>query len=90
MIQLTRLNNQPLIVNCDLIKFIEKSPDTVLSLVTGEKIVVRESSEEVLQKIVTFRQAVLLGLTLQTAGVAATAGTVGPMLAPSLESGKQS
>ena len=90
MIQLTRLNNQPLIVNCDLIKFIEKSPDTVLSLVTGEKIVVRETSEEVLQKIVTFRQAVLLGLTLQSAGVAATAGTVGPSLASSLEPGKQS
>ena len=91
MIQLTRLNNQPLIVNCDLIKFIEKSPDTVLSLVTGEKIVVRETSEEVLQKIVTFRQAVLLGLTLQSAGVAATVGAVGPSLAAaSLESGKQS
>lgn len=90
MIQLTRLNNQPLIVNCDLIKFIEKSPDTVLSLVTGEKIVVRETSEEVLQKIVTFRQAVLLGLTLQSAGVAATAGTVGPSLASSLDLGKQS
>jgi flagellar protein FlbD len=94
MIQLTRLNNQPLIVNCDLIKFIEKSPDTVLSLVTGEKIVVRETSDEVLQKIVAFRQAVLLGLTLQNAGVAATAGTaapiLGPALAASLESGKQS
>ena len=50
MIQLTRLNNHSLIVNSDLIKFLEKSPDTVLTLVTGEKIVVRETSED---KVVT-------------------------------------
>jgi flagellar protein FlbD len=81
MIQLTRLNNQPLVVNSDLIKFLEKSPDTVLTLLTGEKVVVRETSEEVLQKIVAFRQAVLSGLTLQSAGVAASAGTVVPSLA---------
>jgi flagellar protein FlbD len=86
MIQLTRLNNQPLVVNSDLIKFLEKSPDTVLTLVTGEKIVVHETSEEVLQKIVTFRRAVLSGLTLQSAGVAASAGAVAPFLEP----GKQS
>ncbi len=80
MIQLTRLNNQPLVVNSDLIKFLEKSPDTVLTLVTGEKVVVRETSDEVLQKIVAFRQAVLSGLTLQSVGVPASAGTVSPHL----------
>jgi hypothetical protein len=37
MIQLTRLNNHPLIVNSDLIKFVERAPDTVLTLVSGEK-----------------------------------------------------
>ena len=47
MIRLTRLNNQVLTVNSDLIKFVEQSPDTLITLVTGEKIVVRESSEEV-------------------------------------------
>jgi flagellar protein FlbD len=73
MIQLTRLNNQPLVVNSDLIKFLENSPDTVLTLVTGEKIVVRETSEEVLTKIITFRQAILSGSAVQTAGPAASA-----------------
>ncbi|HZS72153.1 MAG TPA: flagellar FlbD family protein [Candidatus Acidoferrum sp.] len=66
MIQLTRLNNQPLMVNCDLIKFVERSPDTVLTLVTGEKIVVRESTDEVLQRVVQFRRSLLSGLTLQS------------------------
>jgi flagellar protein FlbD len=64
MIQLTRLNNQPLVVNSDLIKFVEKAPDTVLTLTTGEKIVVLESSEQVLEKVIEFRRTVLSGVTL--------------------------
>lgn len=66
MIQLTRLNSQPLIVNPDMIKFIERAPDTVLTLVTGEKLVVRESSDTVLEKIVTFRRTILAGAVVQT------------------------
>jgi flagellar protein FlbD len=54
MIHLTRLNNQPLIVNADLIKFIENAPDTVITLLTGEKLVVRETVDEVLQRIGQF------------------------------------
>jgi flagellar protein FlbD len=64
MIRLTRLNNQPLTVNSDLIKFVEQSPDTLITLVTGEKIVVRESAEEVLARLITFRRSVLQGLSL--------------------------
>ncbi len=47
MIQLTRLNNHPLVVNSDLIKFVEQAPDTVITLVNGDKIVVRESAQDV-------------------------------------------
>ena len=56
MIRLTRLNNRTLVVNADLIKFIENAPDTVITLVTGEKIVVLESAEEVMDKILQFRR----------------------------------
>jgi flagellar protein FlbD len=63
MIRLTRLNNQPLTVNSDLIKFVEQSPDTLITLVTGEKIVVRESAEEVLARVIEFRRLVLQGLS---------------------------
>ncbi|HMC31761.1 MAG: flagellar protein FlbD [Acidobacteria bacterium] len=62
MIQLTRLNNHPLVVNSDLIKFIEQAPDTVITLVTGEKVLVRESAEEILNRIVEFRRSVLCGV----------------------------
>ena len=62
MIQLTRLNYQPLAVNSDLIKFVENAHDTVLTLVNGEKIVVRERVEEVIERVIEFRRAVLSGL----------------------------
>jgi len=62
MIRLTRLNSHALTINSDLIKFIENAPDTVLTLTSGEKIVVRESTEDVLQRIIAFRRAVLSGL----------------------------
>ena len=62
MIRLTRLNNQSLIVNSDLVKFVEQSPDTLITLVTGEKIVVRESAEDVLAGVIEFRRLVLQGL----------------------------
>jgi flagellar protein FlbD len=63
MIRLKRLNNQALMVNSDLIKLVEQSPDTLITLVTGEKIVVRESAEEVLARLIEFRRSVLQGLS---------------------------
>jgi flagellar protein FlbD len=64
MIQLTRLNNHPLTVNSDLIKFVEQSPDTVITLVTGEKIIVLENAQEVLERVIHFRRSVLQGIML--------------------------
>jgi flagellar protein FlbD len=63
MIQLTRLNKHPLVVNSDLIKFVEQAPDTVITLVNGDKIVVCESAQDVLDRVVLFRRSVLLGIT---------------------------
>ena len=67
MIQLTRLNNQPLMVNSDLIKFVERAPDTVLTLISGEKIVVLEAPHEVLDRVVGFRRTILAGPSLTQA-----------------------
>ncbi len=64
MIQLTRLNSHPLVINSDLIKFVEQSPDTVITLVNGEKIVVRENAQDVLERVVQFRRSVLQGIML--------------------------
>lgn len=61
MIHLTRLNNTGLTVNSDLIKFVEQNPDTVITMLNGEKILVRETAEQVLNRIVEFRRRLLSG-----------------------------
>ena len=60
MIPLTRLNGAALLVNSDLIKFVEQAPDTVITLLNGEKILVRESAEEISARVVQFRQSLAL------------------------------
>jgi flagellar protein FlbD len=74
MIELTRLNGQKLFVNCDLLKCAEASPDTVLTLLTGDKIVVREPCEEVVALAISFRARVLS--TAWPDGAAATGATL--------------
>jgi flagellar protein FlbD len=64
VIQLTRLNNTRLAVNCDLIKYVEEAPDTVITLLNGEKLVVRETTAEVIERFCEFRRAVLSGTAL--------------------------
>lgn len=59
MIRLTRLNNTKLAINSDLIKFVENAPDTVITLTTGEKVMVREAMDEVVARVVEFRQSLL-------------------------------
>jgi flagellar protein FlbD len=56
MIKVTRLNGKMFIVNCDLIEFIESTPDTVITLSTDKKIIVCESIDEVIERIVQYKQ----------------------------------
>ena len=58
MIRVTRLNGKPFIVNAELIKYIEETPDTVLSMRDGERIVVRESASEVVSRAVEYGRSV--------------------------------
>jgi flagellar protein FlbD len=66
MIELTRLNGSPIFVNSDLIKWAEAAPDTMLTLIHGEKVVVRESCSEVVARI-TAHRAVLLSTAIRQA-----------------------
>ena len=59
MIRLTRLNHVPVYLNSDLIEHIEITPDTVISLTSGQKIVVLETAEEVVDRVIAFRRAIL-------------------------------
>ncbi len=58
VIKLTRLNHSLLIVNSDLIEHIEVTPDTVITLTSGQKLIVLESAEEIVEKVITFRKSI--------------------------------
>ena len=60
MIRLTRLNDRAVVVNAALIKYVEQTPDTLVTLTSGDKLMVKESSEEVVKRVIEF------GRTLRT------------------------
>lgn len=54
MIQLTRLNDRPFVLNAEQIKTVEHTPDTMITLLTGEQYMVKESLEEVVRRAVEY------------------------------------
>jgi flagellar protein FlbD len=67
MIEVTRLNGSSMIVNSDLIKLAEASPDTMLTLIHGDKLIVRESCEEIVEKVLAYRARLLATVAAHTA-----------------------
>jgi flagellar protein FlbD len=67
MIRLTRINRVPLVLNSDLIEHLESTPDTVIALTNGQKLVVMESAEQVIQKVIEFRRLIASRPELVTA-----------------------
>jgi len=58
MILLHKLNNSEIMINAELIETIESSPDTVINLVTGNRFIVKENKEEVMEKIIEYKKKV--------------------------------
>ncbi|MGQ9674395.1 MAG: flagellar FlbD family protein [Chloroflexota bacterium] len=58
MIRVSRLDGSKLIINCELVEFVEHTPDTVISLVTGRKFVVRESTGEVVRRVMDYKRGI--------------------------------
>jgi flagellar protein FlbD len=58
MITVTRLNNTSIVLNPDLIVFIEETPDTIITLSNGEKITVQETVSEVIQRVLNYRRSI--------------------------------
>ncbi len=63
MIQLTRINHVPLVLNADLIEHIEATPDTIISLTNGQKLVVLESIDDIVRRVIDFRRAIFAGFS---------------------------
>lgn len=60
MIELTKLNGKKFVVNAELIETIETTPDTVLTLTSGKKLVVSEKKAEIVKKVVEYKRKILV------------------------------
>ena len=58
MIKLVKLNGQPVVVNAELIETLEPGPETVVHLATGNRLVVKETADDIVKKVVEYRKAV--------------------------------
>ncbi len=65
MIEVTRLNGKRFVVNAELIRTVEEQPDTIITLINGDHLVVRETMREIVEKVIDY------GRTLRRLGVAA-------------------
>ena len=57
MIRITRLDGREVVVNANLIRFVESTPDTIISLTTGDKVVVQESVDEIIRRVIAYGRA---------------------------------
>lgn len=58
MIKLKRLNNSEIILNCDRIVYIEETPDTVITMENGHKIVVTDTADKVIEKVIAYKRKI--------------------------------
>lgn len=65
MIEVTRLNGKRFVVNAELIRTVEEQPDTIITLINGDHLVVRETMREIVEKVIDY------GRTLRRLGSAA-------------------
>ncbi len=56
MISVTRLNGRSFVLNAELIRTIEENPDTIITLISGEHLVVRESEKEIVQRVIEYNR----------------------------------
>lgn len=59
MIELTKLQNAKIVVNADMIEFVESTPDTLITTSTGKKLMVQESVEKVIELVIAYRRRIL-------------------------------
>ena len=57
MIKVTRLDGEAFVINADMIRYVEERPDTFITLTTGERIIVKETMDEVVERAVDYQRA---------------------------------
>lgn len=61
MVEVTKLNGSTVLVNAELIESVEETPDTVLSFVTGKKLIVKESRQDIKNLVKSYRKDIFAG-----------------------------
>lgn len=59
MVTLTKLNNSPIVINAEMIESLEATPDTIITLNNGRKILVKESTDQVVERVLEYKKEVL-------------------------------
>ena len=78
MINLTRLNGAEIVVNANVVESLEATPDTVLSLTSGQKLAVRETISEVVEKVIRYQRQVHTSPPVTLREPAHSPGEAGP------------
>ena len=73
MIAVTRLDGTEMVLNADLVEWIEQTPDTMVGLVNGERFLVRENPDELVRRVIEFKRSVLTGPSLRAVNRAVAA-----------------
>jgi flagellar protein FlbD len=74
VVKVTRLDGSQFYVNADMIEAIEATPDTVLSLTTQHKLIVRDSPDEVVERVIAYQRRVHAGPVVVPAGLSREGG----------------
>ncbi|MDR3240155.1 MAG: flagellar FlbD family protein [Clostridiales bacterium] len=59
MITITKINGKNLTINCELIETMEETPDTTITMTTGNKLIAQESIDELVSKVVRYKRELL-------------------------------
>jgi len=59
VIRVTRINSTPIVLNCDLIEQVQTVPETMIALTNGKHLLVQESVEEIIERVIAFRRRIL-------------------------------
>lgn len=62
MVKLTRLNRQAIVINAEVIAFVESDPDTLVVLTNGDRVHVRETVDELVASVIAYRRRIVSGV----------------------------
>jgi len=63
MIELIKTDGSKIVINADLIQEIKETPDTVITLTNGKKLLVKDSADEIIEKVIKYRQKIMMGIS---------------------------